>query len=479
MITREAATPTQRLVTPVWFAATMRTRLLAASLILVTGSCNNKCTGERDEPERPEIDHVEVSPPAMSAPLGVDFAVSVRLRDEHGSVLPFDPEASVRWTLDPHLTKLDAEGSRIFLRGLIPADAPTSPPIAAKVKVEVNGQTAEGVITLIAAGGAEGADWIEAGHVAKSPPAIVVVDGVSGGSPRNDSILAFVSESPLGDYRHTPAGGRVALFSTDHEVGYVGVVWTDGQDRVVLASPALTALGVPPAPPPLTNDALDPPLAVPVSVWIAATGDAVPGSVRADIDYAYRVLRETKSGLTLDTTIMAVLPSGVTLNVSGPDWTCPPDVVTQMADAGIPDGALTPLRVNVIYVTDILNHPAWRGYACPADATHGIIVFVSLADRVRSTFAHELGHAFSQWGKEFFGHYRQLGGTDPANLMWPGESDSSPTPRERLSLGQLFQLSADARAVVNVTGKRTGKVETCQADPATADPCPPLTKELP
>lgn len=489
-------------MTPVWFTATLRARLLTALLVLITGSCNNKCTGERDEPVlTPTVGGVEIIPVSVLASPDAEFTLRVRLRDGDGHFLPDSRASEVRWDLDPrYLHQVARAGPDIVVKASLSTDAEVpSFPIETLVKASTNSAGGSALVTLVAPGGAAGIDLAWAEHDSRAAPVIALVDGMAS-SRRNDSMIAFTNTAHLGDFQShcqgtPPNCGEVALFSSQRQLGYVELSWTNNPELVNFSGLTLAQLiaeGVPPVTL-AASEALGSPIGIPVTVWIAAQGDAVAPTARADLDYAFRVFRDSRTGLTFDTIIKTANHTSVELDVVAPLGKCWPIVRETLEDeAGIAPSSFGPSRVTVVYVDEILEPAAsgdsrspsfYDAYTCPWDPVNGSIVLIAWNGRAHSDLAHELGHAVSPWWPPLFaesGHTNRLSSFDASNLMWPWESDQVPVSRSHLFLGQAFQLSVDTAALVNRPGGgRAGKTtKGCQAEDWKNTPCPNLAHDL-
>jgi len=487
-------------VTPLWFAGTLRARLFTASVLLLTGSCNNKCTGERDEPEAtPAIDRLEVIPAALSALVGVEFRLRVRLRDAEGRLLPDSRASEVVWALDDrYLQKVGIEGPDLVVKGMVAPEDAASLPVDAAVKATVNGRDATALVRLTDMGG-PATDMVWADHVSAAPPVVALVDGMAS-VWRNDSMISFTTGAAWDDFgahcQGTPANcGEAAVFARDRQVGYVEFAWTGQPELVNFSSKTLaqlTAMGLPVVSE-AANEPLGQPLGVSVSVWIATAADLAAQTAREDLDYAFRVFRDSRTGLTLDTTIKTANPISLELDVVAPLGTCPPIIRQALEqEAGVDPRSFGGAKVTVAYVDAILEPAAlgdsrtpsfYPAYACPWDSSNGSIVLISWDGRAHSDLAHEIAHAISPWWPPRFaesGHTNRLSGFAESNLMWPWESDDVPVSRAQLSLGQSFQLSVDSDALVNQPGgQRTGGLsKKCQVDDLNSTPCPRLAHDF-
>lgn len=505
-------------------------RLLAATLVFLTGACNNKCTGSRNEPDvNPEIGTVRIVPSALSVLPGASFQLRLMLWDDDDGPLPDSRATNVVWNLDG--LQGTPSGATITIQ------APATPGTFS-VSATVDGHQAEAPAQVIVVSPAvtSGLDRIFANP--SSTPVVALVDGWVGTAFKNDTLISFVNEAVLDQFLpacppERPVCHEVVLFGSDREVGFVdqtarperdGTVtvnallkWSANEDSVTFSG---ARRGQEAAWEPLGT-----PIPVSVTVWIAAaaTGslqaaitselgcqseeDVVECVARREFATASEVFATERTGsqLTLAGVKRAGTPFSIMFElpaVAPEGWTCPSEEVRLTLDAvvaaagGDPAVVFGESAINVFYLEGIWTYRPGlgtsspnNGFTCPPD-DNGVVVLIPFEGGPSTTLQHEFGHALGllrpDWGHANFVDAWDTADDDDfdaSNVMWSYESDAVTTPRSRLTLGQAFRLSVSDFAWVNRSNLRNGRPKPCNdpfdldATVTSDDPCPRITRD--
>lgn len=504
-------------------------RLLAGTLVFLTGACNNKCTGSRNEPDvNPEIGTVTIVPSALSVLTGASFQLRVMLWDEDGGPLPDSRATNVVWTLDG--LQGTPSGAAITIQATTPGNF--------SVSASVDGHHAEvpAQVSVVAPATTSGLDRIFASP--SSTPVVAFVDGWVGSAFKNDTLISFVNEAVLDQFLPACPAGRTAchevvLFGADREVGFVdhtarteldGTVtvnallkWSSNEDSVTFSG---ARRGQESAWEPLGT-----PISVPVTVWIAAAaagslqaainnelgcqpeGDVVECVARKEFAVASEVFAAERTGiqLTLAGVKRAQTPSSILFElpaVAPEGWTCPSGEVRLTLDGVVQSAGGDPAVVfdksalNVFYLEGIWTYrpdlgtsSPNNGLTCPPDG-NGVVVLIPFEGGPNTSLQHEFGHALGllrpDWGHANFVDAWDTTDDDDfdaSNVMWSYESDAVTTPRSRITLGQAFRLGVSDSAWVNRANLRDGRKKACddpfdlEATVAGDDPCPRITRD--
>jgi hypothetical protein len=207
--------------------------------------------------------------------------------------------------------------------------------------------------------------------------------------------------------------------------------------------------------------ALQPPLQVPVSVWLVRPNAAA--EAQAAITHARAVYDENKTGIAFATRIKDVTNNPLARQATA--FSC--ENIRQLQQTDF----YKKRRINVYYVDEPwLVKEYYTGRSCKHDRS---VIFIGPAANL-ATLAHEFGHAFSLFGgKEEGGHSDPADGFADRNLMAGGGSAT----RSHLSLGQAFRFNVDKRSWLNINGVRQGPTRLCPAkQPSGTDRfCPPVS----
>jgi hypothetical protein len=207
--------------------------------------------------------------------------------------------------------------------------------------------------------------------------------------------------------------------------------------------------------------ALQPPLRVPVTVWLVRPNAA--GEAQAAITHARAVYDENKTGIAFATRTKDMTNSPLARQATA--LSC--ENIRQLSQSDFYEQG----RINVYYVNEPwLASTFYTGRNCKDDRS---VIFIGPAANL-ATLAHEFGHAFSLFGGEKEGgHSGPADGFDDNNLMAGG----GPPTRSHVSLGQAFRFNVDKRSWLNDNGVRQGPTRSCPAkQPSGPDRlCPPVS----
>jgi hypothetical protein len=113
------------------------------------------------------------------------------------------------------------------------------------------------------------------------------------------------------------------------------------------------------------------------------------------------------------------------------------------------------------------------------------VVFVDADNRYGTTLAHEIGHVLLGAELPDYGHSSVDGapkeGFNRFNLMLDFVDSDLGTPRDHLTLGQVFRIAVDDMGWLNLSGVRDGEKKDCPIPgDATTDTqeCPKLTHDI-
>ena len=135
-------------------------------------------------------------------------------------------------------------------------------------------------------------------------------------------------------------------------------------------------------------------------------------------------------------------------------------------------------QINVIYVRDLPG--ADKGSSC----WNYPVVFVNIDSKMPETLAHELAHQLGLRDPNVFdgnriGHTDYLPGFLPDNLMWRGGRMDWQSPRDQLSVGQVFRMNADKNRSWAVKQGMTPISVDCTHKSEDSVPCPRLALDRP
>jgi hypothetical protein len=282
--------------------------------------------------------------------------------------------------------------------------------------------------------------------------AAVLIDGPVPGSCANDDVFLGSGTIAVGNLlapsNSCPA--EVATFSSGNAMMLDAPVntWTDnGGD--------------------LRNEALTPPLRVPLVIWVAAPVPSGTNKPLDDLKDAAVLFSDNRAGIDFDTSSSAVRSATSMAAQQTIGYGC-------ATATGLPGSAYyIEARLNVYYVDHIDPNLA-RGWTC-VDRSEAGIIYVSMNDRVNTTLAHEIGHALGLQ-IPFDGHTDPINALDQSNLMW---SLQDVVVRDKVTLGQAYRLNAERLSWLNGSaGLRPGQpTRDCGCNPFHADVCPVLPRD--
>ena len=104
-----------------------------------------------------------------------------------------------------------------------------------------------------------------------------------------------------------------------------------------------------------------------------------------------------------------------------------------------------PAMLHIYLVNDVLRAD---GITCAASNTRPQAVIYVDMGRSGTLLLHELGHAFGL-SLPRYGHWEDVTGKDPANVMASGYASSDKVWRRRLTVGQVVRMNADLGSWLN------------------------------
>ena len=306
-------------------------------------------------------------------------------------------------------------------------------------------------------------------------PSIAVIDGESAGEGCfNDHVLAFVGRGYFpnlsADCTNPVLSGSWGVFSEGAAVRFDSHSWDSALEDVPI--PSRTSL-----------------TSIKLKVWRAATTTMNPNTsvevnqtlsqftsmVEKDLNFSRAVFDMNRSGFEFewdgainDSAGEVVIAQNMVtycndLETSGLFETHPIDTTGQ---------------INVIYVRDLPG--ADKGSSC----WNYPVVFVNIASKMPETLAHELAHQLGLRDPNVFdgnriGHTDYLPGFLPDNLMWRGGRMDWQSPRDQLSVGQVFRMNADKNRSWAVKQGMTPISVDCTHNETDSVPCPRLALDRP
>lgn len=490
----------------------VRTALLSSILV---GSCQCGCPDCPDDPEDgntpvpPVAASLEVIPDSVHVRAGEEFTLVALPRTSTGSPV------SEEWGLDPDwevtpaggFTKTLDEGHRVTL-AIHPATSTSVLTVVASLPGGIEGQAKIVVFPAntsgqVAYGGANLAattpSWIRSQHADRQIPEVVLVRGANAttGGCLVFEPLAFAGAGFLGDITSQTACSldRSLLFSPSTESLLRKPPWGPNAEMLNFDSPPV--FGGP------IDEAIEGPIEVQVSIWIATPGTGLKDRALDQLALANEIFEENRVGmLFVPRTIDGEQGPFVIrdLEVSTSEFErCKKvnlDEYFQDTAAGIGADARYKKDLNIFYASLPTNVRAEVCPPGPPTAAYGRVIYVNAGYEAYTSLAHELGHALSlRW--PLGGHTHELGevigGFDSSNLMWSTSDDDAAEGRVHVSLGQAFRMNVDVRSWVNQGTRdptQTGSprirdvaepTEDCMCqDPYadTSEPCPRLSADI-
>jgi hypothetical protein len=308
-------------------------------------------------------------------------------------------------------------------------------------------------------------------------PAVAVLDGDTAGGCVIDHVLAFVGtgQSPnlTDDCTGSPGPhGSWTLFLEDAVGRAAPHAWDPDSETVTIPPPA-------------------PPVVIPIKVWRAAvtwldpvtsleaplTVAGLTTMVDEDLELSDAVFGMNRAGFEFrrDPGIEN-LESDIVVTQYMPDFcanmkaSVPPQFQGKALN--------TTGQLNVIYVRDLPGGN--KGYSC----WDFPVVFVNVSTRMPETLAHELAHQLGLRDPDVYdghriGHTDYLPGFLPDNLMWVGGRQDWQSPRDQLSVGQVFRMNADHNRSWAVKEDLTPLSLDCTHAAEDEHPCPRLALDRP
>ncbi len=491
-----------------------RVRLALLSSILV-GSCQCGCPSCPDDPEDgstpvpPVAASIEVVPDSVHVRAGEEFTLVALLRTSTGSPI------SEEWGLDPiwevtpsgGLTKTLDDGHRVTL-ATQPATSVAVLTAVASLPGGLEGQAKIVVFPAntsaqVAFGGANitstTQSWIRSKHADGQVPEVVLVRG--GNAPTGGCVvyepLAFAGDGFLGDVTSQTECtlDRSLLFSSSTESLLRKAPWGPNPEVLNFDSPPV--FGGP------INEAIEGPIEVQASIWIATPGTGLKDKALDQLALANEIFEENRVGIffkerTIDGSSGPFVIRDLEVSTSEFERCKKANLDGYFKDTAAGIGADDRYKkdLNIFYVSLPTNV---RAEVCPQGATtaaYGRVIYVNAGYEAYTSLAHELGHALSlRW--PLGGHTHELGdvigGFDSSNLMWSISDDDAAEGRVHLSLGQAFRMNVDKRSWVN-EGTRdptqtasprirdaSEPTEDCMCQGPYADvdePCPKLSADI-
>jgi len=488
---------------PRWFPPPVRRRRSLWPLLLLLGllSCSKCPPGEpdlADDPtviptSPPEVASVEIIPsPVYVTSDGARFQLRARLRDSAGNIISEDWTLPLSWTWNPPPAASFTAGASVDLE--IEASVGAASDVAEIRVVPASDATGDRIVAEVPA------------TEPPAPPSVALVDGqatLEGGTTTciidsGDEPIAFVGVAPLpgnmvGDCTTPPVVGALALLTPGKELVYGTASWLpeagDLANFTATATPADAYQHEP-----------GPPRELKVKIWIPhgadaalnAAGETPDQQVTSELGVLDWIFSTSLAGISVvpdgplrEATLgeLQMGEAGVKLKL----WDClqvkdrvPSDVASEFG----------PDVLSVLYVLDLWKYDeddamvdaGYRGFACrpgpeasPERDALGGIVLIEWGDREPETLAHEIGHMLGLHYPPLpeFGHTRYLTGFNRThNLMWTGDD----SPRDHLSVGQVFRMNVDEHSWLNRAGVAallTGVTRECQCDPYSTGPRDP------
>ena len=464
-------------------------KILGCLAALTTAGCGN--CGPKPPPP-PEVEVVIVRPGTILAEPQSQFTLEAVPKGKYGVDLTKYPGLSVEWS-GPAGVLADAYANPVTVT--VPEAEGTSFELTATVKSSGGPSITSNVVTVAVSprkgsaiaselDTAEGmSDWIDAEHVAKSPPIALLVQAGDGTSRVPDWAVGVVGRVRLGrNFTPPPLATDLSESTLFARGRYVdlrptstgGGPWTTGADEI-LANPMQSGgsrylsvrVGV--------VDRSEVVSGIPIDDWVAG-----------EVDGAFDLLERNRAGVEFD--FVDVFEHALVDTNGG--LPAEPE-----AHCGYPQSVATEWEVDedvlyIIYVPDILLWPTdtWpvpvhrTGWAClPSQSgTRNRLVFLSMAETFPATLAHELGHVLALLasnGAGGAGHVNGLLGFDIANIMWDETGLTYGSTRAHLTLGQLYRMNADVDSWLNaVSAPAESLVRDCTSTALGA--CPALTADL-
>jgi hypothetical protein len=467
---------------------------LAYVVIATTGGYCYACPPPPPPP--PPVASMHVLPTEVWGVPTQRFLIRARLTDPSGNLYPPAQAANVTWS-SPDLT-VEPPGKGATVVVAVPATG--TGPFSLTAQFAGLPSVTIPVYTISASLSTSEIDVARAPLDPGGPPSLLLVDGLTT-EFLNDTLVAFSGRGAL-DYLYCGAAkcGDIILFSRSQGLERrQDFDWTTRCDDVDVINPSepsaaclnANALKVPAPPRPVVK----------VNYVVLTAGGAVPGesiyldgsigpptndvvgTIKADVEFARRVLDGTWSGLDLPAAATIAAPALTTsitvdLGANDPCVDIEAPVASQLSGVTFNPAIITVAYVEKIIELDGLDS-SMRGLTCPWHPTYGSIVLVSWHHWGPTTLAHEFMHALGPWQKDSpWGHTEGLEGFTESNILWDYEADWKPAPRSWLTLGQAFRLSLDANGFFNRTAT---SFPSCQFYPTAIDPdtpCPRLSRDV-
>lgn len=400
----------------------------------------------------PEVQSVQIVPGRLQVQPGSIFGVRARLIAADGEEIPEFFSYRPQWQVTPagKVIVHRRDGHSITLE--IPSDMIGAFTVSVEAVPGVS-SVANGVVIVTAPASDH---VVRDDHVSGEPLAVALAD--DGPSPTWDVVpVPFAGMGDLGNLG-TPTGG-IMVFSSDREMAYDAVSWSTAPAPDIIQY-------APPVAPFVVQRVLQPPLTIPVTIWIdpsagsdawtATTAEAVGLVHMAD---ASRSFRSRRTGVQFSVNDTYILDAGSIVEQHCGAW--PASVQGLSTRDGLTSATFdpTPLTDNTnaidIFVIDM---GIATGFHCEeADGSPGHRIFVNAKYPLPTVLAHELGHALG------LAHTTAMG---QSNLMWEGDSDAPAPRRTHVSLGQACLMNQHNVVVARRVG-------------ASPPSCPPLTKDVP
>lgn len=432
----------------------------------------------------PSVDSVRVLGPVYTAP-DVEFALEAITKGRGGMLVPTAqyPEIAISW--QPASLFSDPATNPASLK--VPNTPGVDLSVTATVTVAPAGETPVTVVSppqvVHIAPSIEGdhSDWLFVEHPPGAPPAAAILRGMDGSTPIHDWAVPVVGAVRLGKDVQGPS--QLALFAKDRSAVLLPSVIPS-----TTSSPGPFKSGVDRVEEDPMPDRIN--RFVQVRIGADAPGNLTESQGKTELQHADALLNADRAGLELTWDGYFVHggheADGTPVGISDPYWACGTEIVDQLigpasGDASNPTKIEDTQSVFVLFVPDILTDV--RGWACPPEADWaGRVVFLSRAEYSVTSLAHEIGHVLSlsaPWidSGSGGGHTNGLAGFDWSNLMWSFSALVYRVNRDRLTLGQVYRMNAQAGSWLNDQLPNI-LARPCGTDPAVSTNCPALSKDL-
>jgi hypothetical protein len=306
------------------------------------------------------------------------------------------------------------------------------------------------------------ADQLRIENILGGDSVVVMMASRGPGGCRNGQVLRTTGNLPVGNVLAAAGcNSEIAVFAEQNAMTLITPVttWTDSDGDVNTVT-------------------MQPIIDVPVSVWLARTGEDAPAETReralVEVANANFIYRRNKVGVHFVATVHDVSD----------------DATAKIGNSCNTIGAIrdsvwyTPKTLNIYYVNDVISPPELfplptnvPGLNCDRFGDGKIkgdanITFIGKSADL-ATLAHEIGHAFGLRPGNAGGHTNGLWGFDERNVMW-GHGGAQ---RDRFTLGQVFRMNTQVDewggSMLIANGLRPGPGRACPPQ-FNSDRCPPL-----